>query len=112
MKLSEIQQLLNARCHTSGALNDRKITACCGADLLSDVLAFTKTNSLLLTGLVHPQVIRTAEMLDLVAVIFVRGKVPTQEMITLAEERDMPLLSTDMTMFKACGLLYENGIRG
>lgn len=107
MKLSEIQKLLNAKCSTSHDLEKVTVTACCGADLLSDVLAFTQANSLLLTGLIHPQVIRTAEMLDLVAVVFVRGKEPTQDMIALAEEKDIPLLSTPCSMFKACGVLYE-----
>lgn len=112
MTLTEMQQLLNAKCHTKIALSNREIASCCGADLLSDVLAFTKSNSLLLTGLIHPQVVRTAEMLDLVAIVFVRGKEPNEDMIALAEERSIPLFSTDCTMFKACGLLYEGGLKG
>ncbi|MFY9174332.1 MAG: hypothetical protein WAO24_03165 [Peptococcia bacterium] len=110
MKLLEMQQLLKARCHTNIELDHKEINSCCGADLLSDVLAFTKANSLLLTGLIHPQVIRTAEMLDLVAIVFVRDKAPSSEMIALAEERQIPLFSTDKTMYEACGLLYSNGL--
>lgn len=110
MTLCEIEKVLKAKCFTSQDLEIRTATACCGADLLSDVLAFTHTNSLLLTGLIHPQVIRTAEMLDLVAVIFVRGKEPTPAMIALAEEKDIPVLSTPFTMFEACGLLYAEGM--
>lgn len=110
MTLSEIQKILKAQCYTTHDLEQRTAVACCGADLLSDVLAFTRANSLLLTGLIHPQVIRTAEMLDLVAVVFVRGKEPNADMIALAEEKGIPILSTPFSMFKACGLLYESGM--
>jgi predicted transcriptional regulator len=111
MKLTEIQNTLKAKCYTSHDLDQYEASTCCGADLLSDVLAFTKANSLLLTGLIHPQVIRTAEMLDLAAVVLVRGKEPNQEMIAMAREKGIPLLSTCHTMFKACGMLYEKGMK-
>jgi len=112
MTLTEIQKVLNAKCYTDHDLEQINVAACCGADLLSDVLAFTKANSLLLTGLIHPQVVRTAEMLDLVAVILVRGKEPSEDMIQLAREKNIPILSTPFSMFKSCGLLYELGLGG
>lgn len=111
MKIIEMQKLLKAQSHTEIEVDSLEIASCCGADLLSDVLAFTKPQSLLLTGLIHPQVIRTAEMLDLVAIVFVRGKTPSSEMIAMAEEKHIPLFSTDKTMYNSCGLLYSKGIK-
>jgi hypothetical protein len=79
---------------------------------MSDVLTFVKEQTVLLTGLNNPQVIRTAEMLDVSCIVFVRGKKPTQDIINMALERDIVLLSTDNTLFEACGKLYEGGLRG
>ncbi len=87
------------------------VKSACGADLLSDVMAFVKDRVLLLTGLVNPQVIRTAELLDIKAIIFVRGKHPTPDMIDLATDAGIMLASTKLTMFIACGRLYEAGLR-
>ena len=112
MKISEIVHCLNAALCACEDKSDTNITSACGADLMSDVLAFSKENAMLLTGLVNPQVIRTAEMMDMEAVTFVRGKSPTAEMIALAEERGIALLSTKYPMFTACGLLYAEGIIG
>jgi hypothetical protein len=75
-------------------------------------LTFVKEQTVLLTGLNNPQVIRTAEMLDVSCIVFVRGKKPTQDIINMALERDIVLLSTDNTLFEACGKLYEGGLRG
>jgi hypothetical protein len=77
---------------------------------MSDVLAFAKEEVLLLTGLVNPQVIRTAEMLDIKAIVFVRGKIPTEDMIRMAEQKNMIILSTDYPLYKACGELYQLGL--
>ncbi|MFO7918191.1 MAG: DRTGG domain-containing protein [Anaerolineae bacterium] len=82
------------------------------ADLMSDVLAISHTDALLMTGLTNPQVIRTAEMADIKAVVFVRGKYPPPETITLAEEKGIPLLSSPYTMYESCGRLYQAGLRG
>ncbi|MGI6144548.1 MAG: hypothetical protein GX092_01370 [Clostridia bacterium] len=112
MKLAEIAKLLNANSFTSLNLNDIETESACGSDLLSDVLAFTKEKTLLLTGLVHPQVLRTVEMVDLVGVVFVRGKEPTQEMVDIAEEKRIPLMSTLYPMYEACGILYRAGLEG
>ena len=84
----------------------------CGADLLSDVLAFTKPKSLLLTGLTHPQVIRTAEIAGIKAICFVRGKHPTDEMIESAEKEGIPLLCTSLLMYESCGRLYTHDLPG
>ena len=84
-------------------------TACC-SDLMSDVLAFVKDRAVLLTGLANPQVVRTAEMMDIVCIVMVRGKAPTAAMIELAEDRGIPILATKMRMFSACGTLYNAGL--
>ncbi|HHZ17067.1 MAG TPA: DRTGG domain-containing protein [Peptococcaceae bacterium] len=112
MDLAEIQKILQAKVYTDVNLADIEIKTACGSDLLSDVLAFTKEKTLLLTGLIHPQVLRTVEMLDLVGVVFVRGKEPSREMIELAQEKGLPLLSTAYPMYEACGKLYSKGIPG
>ncbi len=82
------------------------------ADLMSDVLAFLTPDSVLLTGLVNPQVVRTAEMAGVSAVVFVRGKRPPDETIQLANEVGLPLLATRYTMFDACGRLFHDGLEG
>ncbi|MDR2477819.1 MAG: hypothetical protein LBD48_00745 [Treponema sp.] len=88
-----------------------EVISACGADLMSDVMAFVKERVLLLTGLVNPQVIRTAELLDIRAIIFVRGKAPSRDMIEMAEESDIILAGTKLSMFIACGKIYEAGIK-
>ena len=112
MVLDEIQKILKATAYTELNLADIEIKTACGADLLSDVLAFSKEKTLLLTGLIHPQVLRTVEMLDLVGVVFVRGKEPTKEMIDIAQEKGIPLLSTAYPMYEACGVLFNSGLAG
>jgi len=77
---------------------------------MSDVLAYVKNQAVLLTGLVNAQVIRTAEMMDMVCIVFVRSKEPTPEMIELAQDSGIVLLTTNMRMYEACGLLYSNGL--
>ena len=87
--------------------------ACGGAaDLMSDVLAFARPDSLLLTGLTHPQVVRTAEMAGILALVFVRGKRPPPETAALAAEVGIPLLGTQYKMYEACGRLYAAGLPG
>lgn len=82
----------------------------CGADLMSDVLAFTHTGTLLMTGLTNPQVVRTAEMAGIAAIVFVRGKLPPPETIALAAEKGIPLLASKYTMYETCGRLFQLGL--
>ena len=112
MTVKEIVSLLHADILHTGAYLDTEINAAFGSDMMSDVLAFVKDQSVLLTGLVNPQVIRTADMMDMVCVVFVRGKEPSPEMVELAEDRGIALLKTPLRMFTACGLLYESGLNG
>lgn len=110
MKISDIASILNAKVYCGNEHMDKDVHTVCGSDLMSDVLAFVKDQAVLLTGLVNPQVIRTAEMMDIICVVLIRGKTPTEAMIELAEERSLVLMSTDMRMFSACGLLYTAGL--
>ncbi|MBQ2933966.1 MAG: hypothetical protein IJE02_05100 [Clostridia bacterium] len=112
MKISEMQELLEARVLCCEENIEHEIHSACGCDLMSDVLAFVKDQAVLLTGLVNPQVIRTAEMMDMICVVFVRSKVPTQEMIDLASESGIVLMVSDKRLYEACGLLYTNGLVG
>ncbi len=111
LKLYEVQQVLGATQICGQHCLDREVTTACGADLMSDVLAFTKDGALLLTGLTNPQVIRTADVGGLLAIIFVRGKVPARETMEMADKLDIPLFSTQQTLFEACGLLFVNGLK-
>ena len=90
----------------------QEIKTACGSDMMSDVLAFVKDQSVLLTGLVNPQVVRTAEMMDMACIVFVRGKDPDNGIVDLAKSRGITLLKTRYRMFTACGLLYTNGLSG
>ena len=111
MTIKEVMDILEAEVIT-GTNFDMEVHTACGSDMMSDVLAFVKDQSVLLTGLVNPQVIRTAEMMDMRCIVFVRGKRPSLAMIDLADEMGIVLLSTGHRMFTACGLLYHNGLRG
>lgn len=110
MKISQIQELLEAEIVCGEDQLNKEVASACGSDMMSDVLAYVKDQAVLLTGLVNPQVVRTAEMMDMVCVVFVRSKAPTQEMITLAKEHGMVLLKTRKRMYEACGKLYAAGL--
>lgn len=115
MLLSEIKTILSAQVLTGEddkTLENTNINTACGSDLMSDVLAYVKDQSLLLTGLINSQVIRTAEMMDIIAICFVRGKSPAEDVISLAKQKGVIILATDLPMYPACGRLYQNGLRG
>ncbi len=112
MTVRDVKDTLKARILTGEGLLDQEVRSACGSDMMSDVLAFSKDHSVLLTGLCNPQVIRTAEMLDIVCLIFVRGKKPDEALIEMASERGLVVLATGHRMFSACGMLYEAGLRG
>lgn len=110
--LDDVRRILDAEVLAGEEFLHRDVETACGSDLMSDVLAFVKAECLLLTGLTNLQVVRTAEMADLGAVCFVRGKRPDKQTIELAETKKVPLLTTPMSMFEACGRLYRSGVRG
>ena len=112
MKISTIRDLLEAKvvCCEEGL--NRHVYSACGSDMMSDVLAYVKDQAVLLTGLVNSQVIRTAEMMDMNCIVFVRSKMPTADMTELAKESGIVILATEKRMYEACGLLYSNGLVG
>lgn len=112
MIVKDIIDLLKAELLSGEDLLDSEVHTACGSDMMSDVLAFVKDQSVLLTGLCNPQVIRTAEMMDIVCIVFVRGKKPDQAMLEMAKDREICLLATSYTMFTACGRLYAAGLHG
>ncbi len=112
MTVADVKQLLEAEVICGEQWMEREVHSACGSDMMSDVLAYVKDQSVLLTGLVNPQVIRTAEMMDMLCIVFVRGKMPDAAMIELAKEKQITLLSTQRRMFNACGILYHAGLRG
>ena len=112
MKLSEIKEILNAKVLTGEDMLDTEIESAFGSDLMSDVLAFVNDKVLLLTGLVNPQVVRTAEMMDISAIVFVRGKCPDENVIELAKAKDIAILTTEHTLYVASGKLYCKGLTG
>lgn len=112
MTVEDARAILGARVICGEEYLDREVYSACGSDMMSDVLAFVKDRSILLTGLCNPQVIRTAEMMDIVCVIFVRGKKPDEAIIELAKEKEIPILCTGHRMFSACGMLYAKGLHG
>jgi len=112
LKLSEVKNILNADVIVGEEHLDLEVKTAFGADLMSDVLAFAKAGSLLLTGLTNSQVIRTANILDIAAIILVRGKKPSTETINLAKELKIPLLTTKYILFETAGRLYAKGIVG
>ena len=111
MTVQEVARILDAEVLAGGNM-DTEIKTACGSDMMSDVLAYVKDQAVLLTGLVNSQVIRTAEMMDMICIVFVRSKMPTPEMIELAKESEIILLATDKRMYEACGILYSNGLVG
>lgn len=112
MKVYEIKEILDAEVICGEEFMDREVFTACGSDMMSDVLAYVKEQAVLLSGLVNPQVVRTAEMMDMQCIVFVRGKKPDQGIIDLAKDRDIVLMTTKQPMFASCGMLYEKGLRG
>ncbi|NSW89162.1 MAG: hypothetical protein HPY74_00520 [Firmicutes bacterium] len=112
MRIKEIIEILNAGILTGEQELELDVKTACGSDLMSDVMAYAGDKDILLTGLVNPQVIRTAEMMDIKVIIFVRGKKPGDSIIGMARERSIILLTTEYPMFIACGKLFSQGITG
>ena len=110
MKICTMQELLDAKVLCCEENLGKHVYSACGSDLMSDVLAYVKDQAVLLTGLINSQVIRTAMMMDMVCNVFVRSKNPTEEMLQLARDNGIVILSTDKRLYEACGLLYANGL--
>lgn len=111
MKIGEVKELLGAKVLCGEDLLGGEVLTACASDMMSDVLAFSKEHALLLTGLTNPQVLRTADMLDIRCVVFVRGKVPGEEMLELAREYGVTVMTTKLALYVASGTLYMGGLR-
>lgn len=112
MFLFEIRDILEAKVLCGEKNLDREVCSACASDFMSDVLAYVKDQSVLLTGMVNPQVVRTAEMMDMQCIVFVRGKVPGEDILSLARDRDIVIMSSPLRMFLACGLLFSRDLEG
>lgn len=112
MKLRKIKEVLAADVICGHERLDEDVRTVSSADLMSDVLAFARPDSLLLTGLTNSQVVRTAEMSDITAICFVRGKKPQGDVIELARDKEIPLLTTKFSMYVSSGKLYKEGLPG
>ena len=112
MDLFEIRDILDATVLCGEEHLDREVRSACASDFMSDVLAYVKDQAVLLTGMVNPQVVRTAEMMDMKCIVFVRGKVPDETILEMARERDIVVMTSEKPMFIACGLLYTTGLAG
>lgn len=112
MTIKEVQTTLHARICWGEELLESEVHSACGSDMMSDVLAYVKDQAVLLTGMMNQQVIRTAEMMDIVCVVFVRNKVPDKAIVDLAKEKGIVIMTSSHRMFTACGLLYQAGLKG
>lgn len=112
MKISRIQEILGAQIIAGNGDVNEEVKYGYGCDLMSDVLAYVQSDVVLLTGLVHPQVIRTAEMLDIKAIVIVRGKEPGNDLIEMANRRDLVIMTTPHSLFTASGMLFDGGLKG
>ena len=112
MKIKDIVEILQGELISGEEFADKEVLTACASDMMSDVLAFVKDQAVLLTGLVNSQVIRTAEMMDMICIVLVRSKLPTPEMIELAKESGIAILTSKKRMYDACGILYTNGLVG
>ena len=112
MTIKDVVEILDAKVLAGESYMENEVHTACGCDMMSDVLAFVKDQSVLLTGLVNLQVVRTADMMDIVCIVFVRGKMPDRAILDLAQEKGIAVLSTTHPMFTSCGLLYSKGLSG
>jgi predicted transcriptional regulator len=110
MKVKDLIKIIDGKLLNQSADMFREIKGGCGADLMSDVLASIQPEAVLLTGLCNPQVVRTAHMADVSAIVLVRGKIPPVETIDLAFEEKIPLISSPYGMFELCGRLHRAGL--
>ncbi len=112
MTIREVMEILEGKVLTGEERLDMQVDTACGSDLMSDVLAFVKDKTVLITGLINPHVLRTSEMLDITCIVFSRGKLPSEEMLEMADEIGITVISSPLTTYTACGELYIHGLPG
>jgi predicted transcriptional regulator len=111
MNVEQMVKIVNGTVLTPDVSLSREIKGGCGADLMSDVLASIQPDAVLLTGLCNIQVVRTAQMADVRAIVFVRGKMPAPETVQLAARENIPLITSPFGTFELCGRLYRAGLK-
>jgi predicted transcriptional regulator len=111
MNVEELIKTIDGKLLNPDSDLTREIKGGCGADLMSDVLASIQPEAVLLTGLCNPQVVRTAQMSDVAAIVLVRGKLPPKETIALANQERIPLITSPFGMFELCGRLFQAGLK-
>ena len=112
MTIRQVMEIVDGKVLVGADRLDTRVDTACGSDLMSDVLAFVKEKTVLITGLINPHVLRTSEMLDITCIVFSRGKLPSEEMLEMAEEIGITVISSPMTTYTACGELYIHGLPG
>jgi len=112
LTIRDVMNIVEAEVLVGQEMLDNPVDTACGSDLMSDVLAFVKDKTVLITGLINTHVVRTAEMLDITCIVFSRGKQPNEEILEMAQEAGIVVLSTKMTTYTACGELYTRGLPG
>ena len=112
MTIREVMEIVDGKVLIGEQWLDHRVDTACGSDLMSDVLAFVKDKTVLITGLINPHVLRTAEMLDITCIVFSRGKLPSGEMLEMADEIGITVISSPLTTYTACGELYIHGLPG
>ena len=112
MTIREVVKIVSGEVLVGEDRLDERVDTACGSDLMSDVLAFVKEKTVLITGLINPHVVRTSEMLDITCIVFGRGKKPSEEILDMAEEVGITVISSPLTTYTACGELYTHGLPG
>ena len=112
MTIREVAEIVEGKILTGGDRMEEPVDTACGSDLMSDVLAFVKEKTVLITGLINPHVVRTAEMLDITCIVFSRGKIPGDEILEMADDIGITVISSPLTTYTACGELYIHGLPG
>ena len=112
MTIRQVMEIVDGKVLVGEDRLDSRVDTACGSDLMSDVLAFVKEKAVLITGLINPHVLRTSEMLDITCIVFSRGKMPSREMLEMAEEIGITVISSPLTTYTACGELYVHGLPG
>ena len=112
MTIREVVKIVSGEVLVGEDRLDERVDTACGSDLMSDVLAFVKDKTVLITGLINPHVVRTSEMLDITCIVFSRGKKPSEEILDMAEEVGITVISSPLTTYTACGELYMHGLPG
>ncbi|NOU18988.1 MAG: hypothetical protein HOO91_15640 [Bacteroidales bacterium] len=111
MRLKDVAEMLEGNVVYGLEQIEKEVEFAFASDLMSDVLTLQKDNVILLTGLANVQALRTAEMSDISCIVFVRNKKVNEDMLKLGKESGIVLIECPCSMFKASGVLFNNGLK-